>query len=137
MGVTESEVAKSVKRRRTVSVRKPGQPGTIKLLKKYGPTLRCVRYVHDYDTGERYKSIELIQVIYNDASAAERVPPDVWVGIEIGPQEKELRKKVKALGGRYDTDDRLWFIRHEDYKALNLDEKQFTIKEMVGEYRVD
>jgi hypothetical protein len=93
--------------------------------------------VHDYDTGERYKSIELIQVISHDASAAESVPPDVWVGIEIGQKEAELRKKVKAAGGRYDTYDRLWFIRYDDYKALGLGKRTFTIKEIVGEYRLD
>jgi hypothetical protein len=123
------------KRGRIVTVRKPGQPGTKKLLQIYGPTLRCVRYVKDYDTGERYKSIELIQVISHDAPAA-HVAPDVWVGIEIKPGEKELRREVKAAGGRYDTYDRLWFVRFEDYKRLCRDERRFTIKEEVAEYRV-
>lgn len=127
----------TVKRRRAVSVRKPGQPGTIKLLKQYGPALRCVRYVHDHETGERYKSIELIQTTYSGPTPADRVPPTVWVGIEIAPNESELRRKIKALGGRYDTDDQLWFVRHEDYKVMNLDERSFTIKEVVGEYRLD
>lgn len=123
------------KRRRTVTVRRPGQPGTKKLLKMYGPTLRCVRYVRDYETGERYKSVELIEVISNDASS-EHIAPDVWVGIEIAPNEKELKGKVKAAGGRFDTYDRLWFLRFEDYERFCLDQRQFTIKEEYVEYRV-
>ena len=134
--VTMKLVRQTPKRRRVVTVRKPGQPGTIKLLKKYGRTLRNVRYVYDYDTGEHYKTMELFLVIEND-DKEDNLPPDIWVGIEIGRHERELRAKVQAVGGRYDTYDRLWFIRYADYRSLNLDDRAYTIKETVGEYKLD
>jgi hypothetical protein len=126
---------KAVKRRRTVTVRKPGQPGTKKWLETYGPALRRVRYVADHETGERYISIELIQRISGVGPSHEK-PPAIWVGIEIAPDEKELKRQVRAAGGRYDTQDRLWLLPFEAYKKLGLDVKRYTIREEFAEYRI-
>jgi hypothetical protein len=42
------------------TVRKPGEPGTQKLLAKYGNRLVSVRYRYDPANGKRYKTVELI-----------------------------------------------------------------------------
>ncbi|WP_322816587.1 hypothetical protein [Chloroflexus sp.] len=39
---------------------KPGQRGTKKLQALYGDRLICVRYRYDFETGRRFKTIELI-----------------------------------------------------------------------------
>ena len=38
----------------------PGQPGTKKLVKRYGDNMLCVRYRYDEDKMMKYKTIELI-----------------------------------------------------------------------------
>ena len=38
----------------------PGQPGTKKLVKKYGDKMLCVRYRYDEDKMMMYKTIEII-----------------------------------------------------------------------------
>jgi len=42
------------------TVRKPGEPGTQKLVAKYGERLVSVRYRYDPQAGKRYKTVELI-----------------------------------------------------------------------------
>jgi len=39
---------------------KPGQPGTKKLVEKFGDDLICVRYRYDSAKKTRYKTVELI-----------------------------------------------------------------------------
>lgn len=39
---------------------KPGQPGTKKLVKRYGDNMLCVRYRYDEDKMMMYKTIEII-----------------------------------------------------------------------------
>lgn len=38
----------------------PGQPGTKKLVKRYGDKMLCVRYRYDEDKMMKYKTIEII-----------------------------------------------------------------------------
>ena len=38
----------------------PGQPGTLKLSRKYGDTLICVRYRVDAEGLHRYTTVELV-----------------------------------------------------------------------------
>ncbi len=38
----------------------PGQPGTKKLMKKYGNKMLCVRYRYDEEKMMMYKTIEII-----------------------------------------------------------------------------
>ncbi len=42
------------------TVRKPGEPGTQKLVARYGERLVSVRYRYDPAKGKRYKTVELI-----------------------------------------------------------------------------
>ncbi len=42
------------------TVRKPDDPGTQKLMARYGERLVCIRYRYDMAKRKRYKTIELI-----------------------------------------------------------------------------
>ena len=39
---------------------RPGQPGTRKLVARYGERLVCVRYLYDAAGGRRLKTVELV-----------------------------------------------------------------------------
>jgi hypothetical protein len=128
-------VSKGV-RRRVVSGRKPGQPGTPRLVKLYGQSLRRVRYVCEHETGERYKSIELVQSIRPAIVPEIESPPVVWVGIEVDVREFDLRRRVRAAGGYYGHNERLWFVKKSEFDRLDLQSSKHEVKETVAIYRV-
>jgi hypothetical protein len=121
-------------RYKVVAVRKPGQKGTKKLVAKYGKRFRCLRYVYDRWTGERFKTIELIQIYYGLDPM--EFHPDELVGVHLSMHEVELRAKIKELGGRWDSYDKMWVLRYDDVEKLGLEKRQIVIKEEAAEYQL-
>jgi len=102
---------------------RPGQKGTRKLHKKYGDKLVCVRYRYDAFRHKRYKTIEIII----DESDWTPPPPHPYdeerlvltntcnihrnfedkAALKIAWSEKDLRLKIKAIGGQWSPEDKL------------------------------
>jgi hypothetical protein len=112
---------------------KPGQKGTHKLVKQYGDQLICVRYRYDYANHKKYKTIELI---IDEADWTPLPPhPDEerpvqtethytrQVGVRVGWNEKELQQQVKALGGIWSRQDRLWYANEYHIRQAGLDDR--------------
>ena len=99
---------------------KPGQPGTRKLVAQYGDRLVCVRYRYDAIKRRRYTTAEIVvsesewDPLPSDTARRERVP------VRIAIQETTLRAKVKAAGGRWDADKRVWMLPMEQVIQLGL-----------------
>ena len=66
------------------TVRKPGDPGTLKLVAKYGDRLVNMRYCYDPAKGKRYKTVELIV-------AQEDWQPPAQTNDEIAPPTSQPR----------------------------------------------
>ncbi|MBI5039760.1 MAG: hypothetical protein HZB57_00650 [Gammaproteobacteria bacterium] len=89
------------------TIRKPGEPGTHNLLKRFGERLVCVRYRYDPIQRKRYKTAEIIVAEEDWLPPPEpelpAEPPQSQqqqrVGIRIAYHERELRQKVSAAGG--------------------------------------
>ena len=83
---------------RTRSTLRPGQPGTRKLVEKYGAQLLCVRYRYDALKRKRYTTAEIIV----EESAWDPLPSAVArrerVAVRIDAKETRLREKVKVTG---------------------------------------
>jgi hypothetical protein len=102
---------------------RPGDPGTKRLSEKYGEALVAVRYRYDATAHRRYTTVEII--------ADERpwhAPPavpgaDRLVGIRVGYKEEGLRRAVRAAGGRWDGETRLWWIPLHAVVQLHLEER--------------
>jgi hypothetical protein len=97
---------------------RPGQRGTKRLLKQYGEQLVCVRYRYDAERRKRYTTIELIV-----ASADWEPPPpapDTIVGVRVVWGEAALAHKIKAAGGQWNRQRRVWELRYEQVVALEL-----------------
>lgn len=122
-----------VRRYKVISVRKPGENGTKKLLAQYGESLVCVRYVEDLLTGERFKTVELA---VEENGWSPKLTPDLIVGVKVALHEKELRKRVKEAGGCWDPYDRVWLLRYKDLKPMGLEHRHFTVREEEAEYVV-
>jgi hypothetical protein len=102
-------------------VLKPGQRGTIRLVKEYGDRLLCVRYRYDVERQRRLKTVELI------VSETPWDPPapieDLIVALKIAWGERDLAAAVKRAGGRWDTRHRVWRLARSSVLALGLQDR--------------
>ena len=111
------------------TVRKPGEPGTQRLVAKFGDRLVSVRYRYDAQKRKRFKTVELIIAEEDwepppqhdeipDAQPVQRHTPMVAVRIHF--EEKELQRQIKAIGGTWDAGKKLWFAPEEYVKRIGL-----------------
>ena len=93
-------------------------PGAVKLTRKYGDVLVCVRYRISPDGAERITTVEL-EV---DRVAVQRKANPV-VAVKIYPSERKLTALAKAKGARFNGKTRLWRMHRNDAYALGLGER--------------
>jgi hypothetical protein len=105
---------------RTRLIRQPGQPGTKRLVAEYGTQLVCVRYRYDEAQGRRLKTVELIVEETPYAPTAVRYKPQTIVGLQIGYEESEVQRLVKAAGAKWNPTRRVWEIRYDKVVVLEL-----------------
>lgn len=96
----------------------PGAPGTKKLVKKYGPGLISIRYKLDTETNKTIKTVELIEAIIDNKNTRTGL-----VKIKIDYQEKKLREVIKEKGGVWNKDEKVWVLKFNDVKKLQLQER--------------
>jgi hypothetical protein len=90
---------------------KPGQKGTRRLVEKYGKSLLCVRYRYDEIRGVRLKTVEIV-VEEKAFKPSFRYRDEDVVPVIVAYTEKALRDKLKAAGGRWDPEEKLWRVRY-------------------------
>lgn len=108
------------RRRRRISVRKPGQPGTKRLVAQYGDRLTCVRYIYDEEQGKRFKTAELLIEETPWTPERARILPEQLVGLRVGYDELDLRQAVKQAGGRWDRILQVWVLPYASAKKLGM-----------------
>jgi hypothetical protein len=126
-----------------LAIRRPGQRGTQKLVTRYGDRLVCVRYRYDAGAGMRYKTVELIieqaawtppppyprapdprlHVNYIDDLPEPTASEPVEVGVKVFYRENGLRERIKAAGGRWSKDDKVWMMSYETAVSLDLEHR--------------
>jgi hypothetical protein len=89
---------------------KPGQKGTKKLTAQYGDKLICVRYRYDVESRKKLKTVEIIVEESDWTPQASKYSAGMMVSLRIGPRDTSWQEQVRALGGRWDPGQRLWFI---------------------------
>src|SRR5262245_22266617 len=98
----------------------PHQDGAKQLRARYGERLVCVRYRYDETKKQRWKTVELI------IEKSEWEPPtpiqqdDTIVAIQVAAQEREVRRQVKAVGGKWNPRDIVWELPYGQVVALGL-----------------
>lgn len=90
-------------------------PGAIKLTRKYGDALVCVRYRISPDGAERTTTVELVI----ERTAVQR-KSNPWVAVKIYPSEINLASQAKAKGAWFNARTRLWKMRRNDAQSLGL-----------------
>lgn len=95
---------------------RPGQKGTKEMVDRFGDRLVCVRYRYDREGRRRLKTVELIV----DEGPWEPQPRKE-VKVRVGLSERTLQARVKRAGGRWDPDEKVWWLTYSGVKALDLD----------------
>ena len=105
---------------------RPGDPGTKKLVERYGDRLLCVRYRYDAAGETRYTTVELVVDAAKRVARAPRptarppLDPDPMVGVRIFFREAELRERAKAAGAIWRPRHKLWEMPWRTARALGL-----------------
>lgn len=88
---------------------KPGQKGTHRLVARFGAALVCVRYRYDERTGDNLATAEII-VDRRPGNRKLRYRDTDLVAVAVPYSEKALREKLKAAGGRWHPEERVWRV---------------------------
>ena len=89
-------------------------------MEKNGDALLCVRYRYDELRGVRLKTVEVI-VEEKPGTPSLRYRDTDMVAVMVPFTEKVLRDMLKAAGGRWDPEERLWRVQYgsiRSYAAL-------------------
>lgn len=106
---------------KTRLILKPGQRGTKRLVDKYGESLVCIRYRYDAENRQRLKTVELILERIDWEPPPEKFTADSIVAVKIEGYETDLRKLVKAAGGKWKPEQKLWFVRYGNITGTTLE----------------
>ncbi len=102
---------------RVVKTLRPLQPGTLKLVERYGQALVCVRQREDAARTTRYLTVELI---IDTGPARGRTKDRQWVDVRIEWRESTLRARAKSLGAKLDPVTALWQMPYRAARILGL-----------------
>jgi hypothetical protein len=94
----------------------PGDMGAKKLFSHYGEQLVCVRYRIDALNQKKFTTVELIV----DEKPYIRYKDKIIAWLQIKFEETELRNKVKAAGGKWLTEHKVWELDYDMAKKLRL-----------------
>ncbi len=97
----------------------PHQNGARRLSERFADRLVCVRYRTDPDSGRRFTTVEILVEERTPAAPAPALHPAHQL-IRIGWGEGELREAVKARGGMWVRDRKLWKVPTEVIRRLKL-----------------
>jgi hypothetical protein len=101
----------------------PGQPGTKKLLERYGDNLVCVRYRYDNEKMMMFKTIEIIVDTKPWQVETKKISKNKIMSIRIAIDEIELRMRVKVAGGKWDPKRQVWQLAYEKVTELGLSDR--------------
>jgi hypothetical protein len=95
----------------------PHQPGAIKLARRYGPALVCVRYRESADGETRFITVELL--IEQMPLVKKKADAEI-VAVEFSAADQALRRRILANGGQWDARSRTWLITRGLARRLRL-----------------
>ena len=95
----------------------PTQPGALKLARRYGDALVCVRYRHDAQGQHRYTTVELV---VDDAPVKGTANLDEIVSVFLPFSDAHRRQLVLNHGASWNAKSRLWSMSRRIAKKLRL-----------------
>lgn len=102
---------------------KTGQNGAQRFTRRYGKRLVNVRYREDRSTHSLYTTIELIvdrRELPLGITLTATPSRQQWVAVKVAYQEESLRGKIKASGGRWSKQHKVWIMMRRWATELGL-----------------
>lgn len=100
-----------------------GQRGTKQLMAQYGERLVCVRYRYDRERKKRIKTVEIIVEETDWTPDPKKRAWNVVVGVRIEVAERELQRTVKAVGGKWNAEKKVWELQYRQVVKLGLQDR--------------
>lgn len=100
---------------------KPGQNGTLRLQKKYGDALLCVRYRYDEVRRVKLKTVELI--VDETPLDMPRFQNDDIVPVSVGYEEVDLREQLRKMRARWDSRMKMWYVPYGLIRGTELESR--------------
>lgn len=100
----------------------PGKPGTKRWVEQYGEKLVCVRYRYDPERHIKVTTVELVA----EHRIWEKNPRKIPGHKRVAIREVELGKQVKAAGGRWNREKKVWEVAYQQVIALGLTERMIV-----------
>ena len=97
----------------------PGAPGTKRLVERFGDTLLYVHYRYDPLRNSRLTTVELI--VEERPSKPEK---PAW--IRVAYDETELCQRIKAAGGSWNPQRKLWLLPIKVIRSMKLETRMVT-----------
>ena len=101
----------------------PGQPGTKRLVEKYGNNLVCVRYRYDEKKMTAFKTAEIIVEKKPWKKRPEKPRLSQIMHIRVDYDEIDIRQSVKEAGGIWNPAEKVWELPFSEVLALNLENR--------------
>lgn len=99
----------------------PGKKGTKKFVEKYGDALVCIRYRYDEQKRKQYKTVEIIVSESDWTPPPAKYPDSTLVALKISVKETVQQSQVKAVGGRWDIEKKVWIVPYGCIRGTNLE----------------
>ena len=119
-------MANAAERARVVKKISATQSGALKLARRYGEALVCVRYRHDAEKQHRYTTVEL--VVDQAPILRRKRPLDAVVVVRIPLGDTARQRRAESLGAKWDGNACVWYMRRSTAKQIGL------LKQIVENY---
>ena len=96
---------------------RPGQPGTIKLQRQFGPVLQAVRYRYDATGLYRFTTVELL---VEQSPVTRGHSLDMLFAVRVGIQETAMRTALRRHGAQWNPKIRRWIVNGRSVQDLDL-----------------
>lgn len=96
----------------------PGAPGTRKLAERFGESLLCVRYRENPASRQVLTTVELVI-----DSRPLKTKVSKMAAVRVGYQETQLRRSIKAMGGIWNPEKKIWHVPHTLIRRLGLSDR--------------
>jgi hypothetical protein len=97
---------------------KAGERGTKKLVKEFGSNLLNVRIYYDIKRKRKIRTIELL--VDENEWVPTKINPAKIVKLKVNWGEPEIARKIKANGGIWNKEKKVWEIAFGKVKDLGL-----------------
>lgn len=101
----------------------PGEAGTKRWIEKYGEDLLCVRYRYDEKHKRKITTVEIIADKGIWEKNPQKIPKSKIMRIRVDYGEISLAKLVKAAGGRWNKQIKLWELPYGEVLTLGLEKR--------------